>query len=711
MNRIFDGRLACLCVGVLALSASAFSAEDRPLGAHADEIAKAEFDKYCRQICGKTVEGAKFSVDASLDGVHDEYAVRSIDGGISFVGANGRALLYSVYDFLSRRCGCRWYWDGDAVPRADKVDVSGVDIREKSRFEYRAIRYFAHRGLTRFQAEHWGYEDWKKEIDWCVKNRLNTFMLRIGQDDLFQKAFPDVCPYPDPSKPIPETKGLKSGYDNRSLFWSLQYRGELRRKVLAYARERGLMHPEDFGTMSHWYSRTPYTFLNKMNPPFLPQEGGGYGHPTDRVWDIRDSKWLDAYWKLTQASIDNYGRPDLLHTIGIAERLCYTNRADNLKMKVDTLGILVKNALSHYPDSKILFAGWDFYHNWRVDEVGQLLKTLDPEKVLIWDYEADANNNTNFTEWDVIGKYPYTFGIFLTLEQGLDVRADYACIVKRQRMIKDDPMCKGYLLWPESSHTDQLCINYFTANSWKADKDDLDALLSDMCRSRYGRQAAKMKSLWEEVVPVSTNCDNCWYDNAGRYSFMFCLIPRDREKTVNRARSPERFKSVPGTLRALADVEWEGEFVKRDAIDLARTTADRLIMSLMVDPRGNAGKIADMMEKFKDLLALDTDYSLYESMNRLEAVEHISYPDFDKTLLSNALNAYCSSHQYEAFVGMHIPWWRRLAETGEMPPREFSLGVYDMHLRDLRPTMPRTRENYRRVMLELAASAASVFDK
>ena len=62
-----------------------------------------------------------------------------------------------------------------------------------SQFEWRATRYFAHRGLRRFSAEMWGPEDWKREIDWLLKNRLNLFFFRLGMDDLFQKAFPEYC--------------------------------------------------------------------------------------------------------------------------------------------------------------------------------------------------------------------------------------------------------------------------------------------------------------------------------------------------------------------------------------------------------------------------------------------------------------------------------------------------------------------------------------
>ena len=696
---------AVICVAVAAVASAAAAGGREQPSTSAEALARDTVDLYCREVCGGEAPKAAFRVDPALDSRHDEYAVRSRDGGLAFSGANGRALLYAVYDFLSRRCGCRWYWDGDVVPKAGAIDVSGVDMHEKSRFEYRAIRYFAHRGLTRFQAEHWGFEDWKREIDWCVKNRLNTFMLRIGQDDLFQKAFPDVCPYPDPSKPSPEAEGLDGGYNDRSLFWPLQYRGELRKKVLAYARERGLMHPEDFGTMSHWYSRTPYAFLESMKPDFLPQQGGYYGHPTDRVWDIREKKWLDAYWKITQASIDNYGSPELLHTIGIAERRCYTNRADNLKMKVDMLGLLVRNALSHYPDSRILFAGWDFYNGWRPDEVGELVKTLDPEKVLIWDYEGDAHDKTNFTEWDIVGKFPYTFGIFLTLVQGLDVRADYARIAERQRIAVADPMCKGYIFWPESSHVDQLCLNYFTANAWDGRHADVDAVLADMCRGRYGREAAKMQSIWKAVIPVSTNCFDTWRDNCGRASLRFCLNPKTMEGLRVKSVPVASMRSVPGILDALADVEWDGDFVRRDAIDLARTVSDRLMLALMGDPRGNAGKIHALMEAFTDLLALHTDYSIAESMDRLESIEHIRYPDFGRTLFGNAVNGYCASHHYEAFANVYLPWWRHLACSGERLDRSVLRAVFDRPLHEMRPTLGRTCENYRATVRKLAAAA------
>ena len=650
---------------------------------------------------------------------------------VTITGSNIRSVMYGVYDLLERRAGCRWFWDGDIVPKKGAIDLSGLDVHEESRFEYRGLRYFAHRGLTRFQAEHWGFDDWKKEIDWCIKSRLNLFMLRVGQDDLFQKAFPDVCPYPDPSRPIPEAM---SGYDNRSLFWSLQFRGELRKKVMDYAFARGMMAPEDFGTMSHWYSRTPKSFLEKMNPPFLPQQGGCYGDPTDRVWDIRDRKWLDAYWHLTETSIANYGKPDLLHTIGIAERHCFTNRVDNLTMKCDMLDLLVQNAASHYPKSKVLFAGWDFYLTWQPDEVKQLVKTLDPNRILLWDYEADAIGKRNFTEWDVIGKFPYTFGIFLCYEAGIDIRANYSLIHERQKLVENDPMCKGYILWPESSHTDSLCLNYFTANAWRANHNDTDALLSEFCRDRYGDQANDFESLWRAVLPVSTN-NVGWGGNYGKFIFGALADPKVAFAPKTCEGEFSGYECIALVFRSLAKLDLSDECANRDAFDLARTAGDRLTLAFAKQllreahaitngtgsaalVRKDANLFVRLVAGMSDILELHTDYSLWESLERLNAVRPVENPDFGRVLFDNAVNHYCASHQYEAARYVYLPMARRFAEwisaVAERGGREhcpFDITRPELAaalarpLESMKPTAARTPENIRATFNAFAALA------
>ena len=700
------------------------------------EIPSREYEKYHFLITGRMPSSGsvRFSCDPGLStSGTDAYALRSDERGVVLTGSNERSLLYAVYDLLERRGGCRWFWDGDVVPKKVAIDLTGLDVREESQFEFRAIRYFAHRGLKRFQAEHWGFEDWKREIDWCLKKRLNTFMLRIGQDDLFQRAYPDVVPYPDPAKDLP---GHGKGYDNRTLFWSLQYRGELRKRVLDYAFARGMMVPEDFGTMSHWYSRTPPEFLERMNPTFVPQASTNYAEKSGLVWDIREDRWLDAYWKLTETAIREHGKADLLHTIGLGERMCYRDRTENFKFKRYVLDRLFGKAESAYPDSRVLLAGWDFFHSWNADEVRALIPSLDPKRVLIWDYEADAYGRTNFTEWDVIGKFPYTFGIFLTLEQGLDVRADYSIIESRERLIAKDPYCKGYIFWPESSHTDPLLIEYFAKNSWRAGTVDHNKLLPRFCEDRYGDQAHRMEDVWRTAVPVSTVNPDLWCRNYGKHSYHLAEAhPKIQVDFLWTNGFPRMFKDVPRAFRALSEVKLSDEFVKRDVVDLARTMADRLLivaqattMSMFRDWQENGADACGfemltrcwkgLADAMADLLALHPDYSLYETYCAVDAIESVKNPNFQHVLVENALNSYCASHQAELARNVWCPLvrdWCDAASARIAVGDHTGLGVsmrtdyigqaLSAELKALRPMLPRTDENYSRVLLRMECLA------
>lgn len=649
--------------------------------------AERAFAEYWERIATNDSPPLVFTVDRSVSSSgNDAYAISERDGTLTFVGANDRSLWYAVYDFFGRH-GCRWFWDGDRLPERGLVDVRGTAIREESRFEYRGIRYFAHRGLHRFQAEHWGLADWKREIDWCVKNRLNVVMLRIGMDDTWQKAFPEVVKYPDPAKPLPEA--LK-GYDNRSLFWSLEDRGRLRKELTDYAVQRGLEIPTDFGTVSHWYSRTPKSFLAAKHPPYMPQASDSYGEETGRVWDIREPGWLDEYWKLTEAQIAaGYGGTNLLHTIGFGERRVFKERDENLKLKIAVNKQLVAKALEKYPHAKVLLAGWDFYYSWKPDEVRELIPQLDPKTTILWDYEADAPGEKNFTNWDVVGKFPYTFSVFLTYEMGLDVRANYRLIEERFAFAKNDPMCKGFIFWPESAHTDTLLLSYFAANAWRPDGIALDRRIDTFCRDRYGRQAEPMAAAWKEVVPISSLL-GYW----GNAPMILVGSSADtgwiREQVfgiAGREADTSRVASAAPLFARLAALDLSDPMTCRDAVDLARTALDRRLLLAQVrlheayvaatnapagSVRGNeaggkvraeAARLERLWQLFADLLAQHEDYSMAGSLDRLRQTAFVANKDFWKVLLDNSCNVYCRSHQYELVAAWCLPFVHELAET------------------------------------------------
>ena len=607
----------------------------------------------------------------------DDYCIRStgIKGKryLFLAGGRPRATIYAVYRYFERFCGCRWFWDGDRLPKTQPY-LSDMDLTESPRFDYRGIRYFAHRSLHRFQAEHWSLEDWQSEIDWILKKRLNLLMLRIGMDDVFQKAFPDVVSYPERDKPLPETG---TGYNDRTLFWSLEYRGELRRKLLQYAFERDLMHPEDCGTMSHWYSRTPLEFLDKVKPSFLPQANKNYNDPTGLVWDIRNRENLDYYFKLTEAHIREYGKPEIFHTIGLGERLYSDDPEENRRMKLYVYRKIVTRVKEQYPNAPLLIASWDLWMHFTSEEVRELVAELDPGQSLIFDYTSDTTRRNNFTKWGVVRKFPWVFGIFSGYEPNSEIRGFYGLTNERFKKAKEDPMCKGAVLWPELSHGDSFVIEYFAQNAWDGETPSIAARIDQYCADRYPKElSSELSSLWHRFMPIveltAWSVDDTYYHNGSD------LFPRIFEKAeFDRKKADEYRKKVASyapllkdaarILLQLSKISTDDEMTIRDLYDIARTIIGRYINASILQAEflyateapitelTDAMRIGEELTKaLEDLLGSHKDYSLLDSLERLRKVTETN-PNFEETLKNNAECRYCRAYIYENTAYLYLP--------------------------------------------------------
>ena len=594
-------------------------------------------------------------------------------------GGCGRSTMYAVYDFFERQAGCHYFWDGDIVPKQDSIVMTGLDVLETPRFQYRGTRYFAHRSLTRFQAEHWGPKEWEQEIDWMVKKRLNLFMLRIGWDDVFQKAFPDIVSYPPVDRPMPST--VPRSYSDRTTAWPLQYRGELRKHILQYARERELIHPEDMGTMTHWYTPTPQDFMDKVQPKIVSQSNSVHtDNSTLLVWDIRDDKNLENYWKLTQAHIDNYGSPQMFHTIGMAERNFY-DYDKGVEFKQYGYRRIITKLREHYPNAPLLISAWDFLL-WKDKDVKKMLTQLDPDNTIIMDNASEDPNN-DFRKWIPRGKFPYMFGTIHSFERETDIRGNYDVLAERFPSAIEDPMCKGFLFWPETSHADILFTQYFTHNSWKPDMLSPEENVSVLCHERYGSYAEVMKQAWMAVLPFirlgeEKEMFNIWRDDTWKlavidpgdnaYNRYCALLSKFGSFTDNAALFWKTMATLPYGKG--------NHFVDRDVIDLARAVAGRLLsveiyqyMLAQRDWKDGKTSIAKVREAgqrslkmyyyLRDILSLHDDYSLLKTYRQTESVYSPLNPFFEQTLKGNAQNEYCRTYISELFDYYFIPIYER----------------------------------------------------
>ncbi len=695
----------------------------------------------------------------------DDYSLLSAEkDGRKFLflsGGRGRSTLYAVYDYFERAAGCRYFWDGDVIPHRDALPLSGFSVTESPRFGYRGLRYFAHRGLWRFQAEHWSLSDWKREIDWIVKRRMNFFMLRIGMDDLFQRAFPDTVSYPNPAARLPEAKD--EGYDDRTLFWPLEYRGILREKLQDYAQERDLMEPEDCGTMTHWYSRTPVEYLNKEKPEPLSQESSGYSEQTGLVWDPRVRRNLDQYLKLTETAVKEFGEPRLFHTIGLAERNIFADHRDNLNIKLFTYHRIMQEIFRRYPDAKLMLAGWDFLGWWKPEDVQRLIAELDPERTLILDYTNEGDDPEHcYLNWGIQGKIPWTFGIFHAFERQSSIRGPYFRIRERLGEARKDPMCRGLIFWPELSHSDTLMLEYLARNSWKPEQLEITELAESFSRDRYRSWAEPMNRAWQAALPLIQIFDwggwctrpkedplyahyaYMWQRSGNFMSDMLGIrelrvfapeMIRCWEYTLSRALPYQKnVRDVLETLASLPDEALADAFVKRDAVDLARSLVEqrihhglmRLTNEIYAWQQGaeNAdairARIRPLLEaacRHAEIIGCHDDYSMQATLEYLNTVCPVN-PCFETALKHNLVNAYCRQAAYEPEKYLFLEeaqayydWVERNLAAGNRGEWKWDLdekrrALYDAFMAKPLIEMRPPKENDLKAVLRSAAEAA-----
>lgn len=619
-------------------------------------------------------------------GTDDYCLISKEDNGRNLLflgGGRGRSTLYAVYDFFERRADCHYFWDGDVIPHKDTIDITGLNVVETPRFDYRAIRYFAHRGLARFQAEHWDWEAWKQEIDWAVKSRLNLVMLRIGMDDIFQKAFPEIVPYPPESEKLP---GAGAGYNNRTTAWPLQYRGQLRKKILDYVFDCDLMHPEDFGTMTHWYSRTPAEFLEKVQPKLMSQQSTTYSEQSGQVWDIFDDKNVENYLKLTETHIKEYGKPDVFHTIGLAERKFSDDPRKNIELKKFAYKRFLSHIHDQYPNAKTLIAAWDFYFRLTPEEVQEIVKMFDPENTLILDYTVDLKfEKSNMDKWGIIGKFPWIFGLFHGYMPQSHTHGDYEFIAEKVAQADADPFCKGMDLWPEMSHSDTLMLAYFTENAWKPTGRTIEEVTKSLCQNRYPGYAEEMWRVWEAALPLlrlsDINYTSCCFNLLNNYLLDALSDPTNakngeytqqwqKEIAYEREFEPQ-IAAFLQLVKALPAQMLENKFVLRDTVDLVRSVLtqklhiDYLDAAISVALWKNKAVSAEnvqskfaycrrLLDSLAELLNTHEDYSMYATLQDQGKNRKVN-PYFEDALKDNILNDYCRTAAYEPVKFVYCP--------------------------------------------------------
>ena len=331
----------------------------------------------------------------------------------------------------------------------------------------------------------------------------------------------------------------------------------------------------------------------------------------------------------------------------------------------------------HYPNAPLLIASWDLWIYFTAEEVRELVAELDPNQSIIFDYTSDTTRDNNFTNWGIVNKFPWVFGIFSGYEANSEIRGLYDLTNERLKIAKSDPMCKGAILWPELSHGDSFVIEYFAQNAWAHDTMSIAEQIDRYAADRYPTVLAqKMAEIWHSFMPIvqlsAWSIDNANYNSATdiffrltqRAGFKKDTAELYQKKTIQPAALKDTAAEI---LTQLAMISTTDEMTVRDLYDIARTIIGRYINAAIwqaeylyatdasVEALDSVMKLGEaLMETLIDLLGSHSDYSLLSSLEQLKTVTDTN-PTFEETLKENASNYYCRSYSYEDAAYLYLP--------------------------------------------------------
>lgn len=401
-----------------------------------------------------------------------------------------------------------------------------------------------------------------------------------------------------------------------------------------------------------------------------------------RVWNFLDKDIMEDYITLTRTMVDQHEkRSDYFHTMGLGERTLSPDPDYNFRLKIIAYRRVFENLRRYYKNAKIFVGAWDFAGFWRPDDVRSIMAEFDPEHTVILDYSAESKDpKKNFLSWDMIGKFPWIFGIFHAFCSDSELRGPYDIINERLAVAKDDPYCKGMVMWPELSHSDPIILEYLTRNSWAPLEATVEDMIYDFSKKRYGSLAEKMNGVWQNMLPfiklsdwgtfsdVKEGDENYvkYFSEYSNNSFWTRPVNTVKVKLHNptmQAYIDMRIKGalplleqVTKQIRVIANDESipENEFAKRDSIDIIRTAAGRFLdylfaSILLGSTREREPKIKEyfnLLDALKDLLSNSRDFSLYETLKSLKETAPVN-PNFELTLKKNNGCRYNRTFVYE----------------------------------------------------------------
>jgi alpha-N-acetylglucosaminidase len=426
----------------------------------------------------------------------EAYGVRSLKleqgRALALLGGSGIATLYAVYHYLEHFCGVGYFWDGDYVPRRSTLPVSGVEVTAEPRF---SERVFFNGCNWFYSVPWWGWDEWKRYLDWMVKSRLNMVGLTSyspGANVIWEEVWKKF------GVPIPDSEWAGMPYDLSGAYASGSQsppassrawrdgRAELHANILQYARRRGMrtIVPEIAGLVPDAFPKVfpkVKTFRSRWSSSAVKR----YLDPAGDIYQRVGRAFLEAY--LTRFGTDHlYGLANL-GELEIAESREEVQRfALSLpKANVEAIEAVDSKGIGILP-------GWTFLgKDWPLTLIRECIEQLPAERIRVLDFYAEQC--PLYREAEYFFGAAWQFGVLHAFGGDMHLHGNMPLLEQQLQTVAADPgaaHCVGFALTNEVSGHNYFYYQFACKLGWNPREVELTSYVRAYAERRYGREAA-----------------------------------------------------------------------------------------------------------------------------------------------------------------------------------------------------------------------------
>lgn len=570
--------------------------------------------------------------------LRDGFVIKSADHHLTIGALEPIGLLYGVYDYLERHCGCGFFWDGDSVPSQVNLPVEGIDEAVLPRWPVRHFSAATGFGLAKWHDQFRSLNQRRQVLDWMAKRKINRSGHYMGKHIAHSglasaRTFGISDREPD--------NFTFAGWPG-ALDWPAQVRTEHIKFKLDQGRQRGI----------RWIIQVPYGDLphqfRQMHPEYRYVGHLGYSATVLYPDDPQCDHWAKAFYR---SVIDLYGTDHIYMDTPFVESTGAADDEQSFQLKLVAAQRMCATLKAIDPEAIWQSDSWDFGAQsgvWTPPRIKKYFASLPTDMMRIYDTAGLLNpfyERTNYFEG-----VKWTLAILHSFQGDDHLHGDLRRAIHVVQALAQDPKavhCEGIYHVPEISGHNLLFFDLTTRLSWDPDGITLAGHLDSYVRRRYGEHDfGTMRSALDAVVEAAYrggghvagggNGQTPIYQKLGCHYGPVAWWPIVDDKEANHpAREAEGIDPLHRALRlalACRESQQRNPLYVNDMVDWAREYLAHVFNWAVVNAyhdfkAGDAASMASRIETarlslrhIERILSTRPDFSLHAQIQRVMKV-------------------------------------------------------------------------------------------